>query len=436
MLNIFKFSQFYGSIPAKDSDEDIIYDEGRYDNRALNQNIKNMSLDRKSLEVMSIGSYPKGTLSRSVSSVSKSSDDSNGKKDSYISGNDVTIVANTMNALLGVSLFAMPWGFMQSGVMGGCLLVFVISLLSFETARILLMAQRVVYDRTGNGNEYHDSSPYVVWLLLFEPLKFMMPHKFMDLLQIICYDVGDIKSYPEIAQLVMGSSYYSSLVQIATLVSCIGGCVGYLIFLGETVGQLFSITLSESIYYVTGPLILLSWVRSFRNLSYFTIISVLAMILAVFAIIFDGSSKMKGSASDVPLFLPLHSTLQFLGPATFLFTIHYCVLSMGAESLHDKVDPILERTNHITRDIADLIEFAETTLDYEYGPTSRGQSSRRDGNGVDGSSTTESLTSQLSSSKMPTLTRPLVYAYILSVVMIALLGSGGFVVYRNADEVR
>lgn len=126
--------------------------------------------------------------------------------------------------------------------------------------------------------------------------------------------IGDIKSYPEIAAIMMDNEIWSTLVQLATVISCIGGCIGYLIFLAETVGQLFSISLQHSILFVTGPLILLSWIRSFRNLSVFTVISVVSIILAVFAIIYDGSNRMKpGSIRDAPLFLSLTSTLNFLG---------------------------------------------------------------------------------------------------------------------------
>ena len=42
---------------------------------------------------------------------------------------------------------------------------------------------------------------------------------------------GEVKSYPEIAAFTLGPSF-STLVHTATAVSCLGGCVGTLIFLG------------------------------------------------------------------------------------------------------------------------------------------------------------------------------------------------------------
>ena len=41
------------------------------------------------------------------------------------------------------------------------------------------------------------------------------------------------------------------------------------------------------------------------------------------------------TVKSTPLFLPLSSTLIFIGPATFCYTIHYCVLAIGAEELEN-----------------------------------------------------------------------------------------------------
>lgn len=279
--------------------------------------------------------------------------------------NDISIIANTMNALLGVSIFAMPWGYLQSGIVGGSFLVIIVCFLSFETARILLIAQRRLYDRT-----------------------------------------GVIKSYPEIAGLTLGEPLWSSVVTIATIISCIGGCIGYLIFLGETVGQLFSISLLSSILLTTIPLILLSWIRSFKNLTVFTVTSVVAIVLAVIAIIYDGTVRMKGPVEDTPMITSVPSTLRFLGPATFLFTIHYCVLSMGAETLHEKIDEDL--VQHLAHDVHHQRNVLDLDTNCEV----------------------------VSLPIAPQLTRPLIIAYAISAALISILGGGGFLVYQHAEIVK
>lgn len=106
--------------------------------------------------------------------------------------NDLPIISNVSSAILGVSIFAMPWGYSQSGVLGGCILTILVALLSFLTSRVLLLTQKSIYMKT-----------------------------------------GEIKGFSDIASDVLGHSTWGTTVKVATAVSCLGGCVGYLIFLGQ-----------------------------------------------------------------------------------------------------------------------------------------------------------------------------------------------------------
>ena len=56
---------------------------------------------------------------------------------------------NIVNALIGVSIFAMPWGFSQAGLVGGILVLLFVSYLSFDTAKILLKTQRILFYKSG-----------------------------------------------------------------------------------------------------------------------------------------------------------------------------------------------------------------------------------------------------------------------------------------------
>ena len=57
-------------------------------------------------------------------------------------------------------------------------------------------------------------------------------------------------------------------------------------------------------------------------------------------VVYDGQYGDHPIAEDmvhdnaVPLVIP-NTVLNFVGPATFLFTSHYCILSMGAEALQE-----------------------------------------------------------------------------------------------------
>ena len=234
----------------------------------------------------------------------------------------ISVVANSTNALLGVNIFAVPWGFSKSGVVGGTLISIGVAALSFGTALNMLEAQRLLYLRT-----------------------------------------GEVKGYPEIAAATLGSAF-STVVQVATAVSCLGGCVSFLIFLGELCGQLFDIEPTTAVAISIVPLVLLSWIRSFQELTLFTVAAVLAILAAIVMVVLDGQQTMKQTGmglANTPAFTTLPSSLNYLGPATFTFTIHYCVLSMGAEGLaNDKGLIVVSQQSNRQRTDDDLTEEGRT----------------------------------------------------------------------------
>lgn len=105
-----------------------------------------------------------------------------------------SVVFNTATALLGASMFSLPWAFQQSGVVGGSVVLFLVAIVAGETARMLLVAQRAIFERSGK-----------------------------------------ILRYPEIASEILGNENWGHFVRTATIISCVGGCCGYMIFLGQVV---------------------------------------------------------------------------------------------------------------------------------------------------------------------------------------------------------
>jgi len=278
-----------------------------------------------------------------------------------VCGNNMSIIANTINALLGVSIFAMPWGFEQAGLIGGALTICLVAPLSYETARVLLVAQRMIYHST-----------------------------------------GVVKNYPEIASDILGKNW-SMVVKTATVISCLGGCVGYLIFLGEVCGQLFDLPLETAIQGAVIPLMLLSWIRSFRDLAIFTLIGVFAIIISCGVVMIDGVHAMQSQLPDPahPHLISFRSAPNFLGPATFLYTIHYCVLSMGAETL----------------------------TQIEANPGSSGAMTVT-------SSPTERRKATTNNSVDTSISRPLAISYAISSFLIIIVGSSGYFTYGAAAIVR
>jgi len=199
-------------------------------------------------------------------------------------------VYSILNALLGVSIFAVPWGFERSGFLGGSLIVWAVAYGCYETIRILLVSQGMLFDRTGKTMSYPD--------MVRETMPEPMP----------------------------------KVVKCATLISCVGGCVGYLIFLSEVCLQLLGWTQTGSVLAACVPLIGLSWLKGFKELEVFSFINFCVIIASLLYVVLDGVLNVQPAAAEgVPLFAPLPSTMQFVGPATFTFTVHYMIVSMGGE---------------------------------------------------------------------------------------------------------
>jgi len=311
---------------------------------------------------------------------------------------DISVFCNTINSLLGVSIFAVPWGFSQAGTIGGCLIVFTVAPLCFETTRALLFAQKTLYLQT-----------------------------------------GEVKSYPEIAASILGTEF-GALVKGATATSCLGGCVGYLIFLGEVCGILFDIRFELAIALATFPLVLLSWVRSFRELSALTLVGVFAMIASCGVILIDGLSALRrNDHPDIKVQLINASTgLDFLGPATFMFTIHYICLSMGAEYLvnQDAIRKIEIAALASASSPCSNSTTASAIEDYAdsppVSPSAHTPSSLASSSSVSSTSSSSSLPLDTSP---PGILRPLAWSYLLASCVVCFMGTICYYMYKAVDFV-
>jgi hypothetical protein len=197
----------------------------------------------------------------------------------------MTVISNLLNALLGVGLFCVPWGFQSSGILAGTVILLVVACGSAETVRILLISQQKLFQAT-----------------------------------------GEIMGYSEMAGEAVGPMW-SNVVKIATVISCMGGCCVYVIFFGQTLGQAFDLPADNVIYLLTIPLVLLSWIRSFKELTVVTVFGVAATILTVVILMKDGSQYSHTHGSEpIPLVLP-ETMMRFAGSATFLckHTMYVCM---------------------------------------------------------------------------------------------------------------
>ena len=183
-------------------------------------------------------------------------------------------------------------GFGRAGIAGSFLVLTFVAYLAYDTSTIMLRVQRALFLQTNK-----------------------------------------VATFPEIAGSILGTPY-NPIIKAATCISCFGGCCGYLIFLGSLSSQLLAISYRGGIVVSTVPLVFISWIRSFKELSWITIFGCMSLIFAIGFIEYDGyvNSKPTSTLINVDI-IRVNTILDFVGPVTFLFTIHYCLLSMGAEIL-------------------------------------------------------------------------------------------------------
>lgn len=285
----------------------------------------------------------------------------------------VTHLPALINVLLGVSIFSIPWGFYHAGYVNGSLIVAVIAIMSFETVNLLLDIQRKIYQRTG---------------------------KILD--------------YSEISNLTLGSNC-EILVKICTIVSCLGGCVGFLIFLGEVTSQMFTISHQVSTGITVFLLIFLEiFDKSINIFPLLTKFGMISIIISLVSTLIDGLMK-DGTRSDAFPDTAIESNyLNILGPCTFLFTIHYCVMQIrtdeivGANSLN---------TSHNVRD-HDSLE-SNSIVDNSASDNSKIVLSEGNNSGV----------------YVKPMTKSLALSYIISVILIISFGISGVLLYKNTGHV-
>ena len=88
--------------------------------------------------------------------------DHKNRGDAIVSAYNFGIIANLLSTLISGSMFSLPWSFHIAGIYGGSLVVLIISILSYETIRALLSAQREIYLKTGKVVGYPELAAHLL----------------------------------------------------------------------------------------------------------------------------------------------------------------------------------------------------------------------------------------------------------------------------------
>ncbi|KAL6060342.1 Transmembrane amino acid transporter protein [Balamuthia mandrillaris] len=199
----------------------------------------------------------------------------------------VQAASSIIKAVIGAGSFALPWGFMQAGLLGGLLGMALLSFLSLFTILMLIQCKNSIPELKRRYVTYVD----LVRVVLGKPLAIVL---------------------------------YAAII-----ITSLGACAAYLVFCG---GMLYTVSEEalEGKYWVlilAGPLIAFVCIRSFRYLAFTSIIGDIALALGMLAMFIEGfrSEKLLPNPTDYAAFR-IDTFPLFFGTAAFLFCIHMLVI--------------------------------------------------------------------------------------------------------------
>ena len=252
---------------------------------------------------------------------------------------------NLFLLFFGSGTFALPWGFVHGGLLGGILGVFAVAGITYVTISMLVAAKRCQLRRLS------------------------MMHSDPSSAARAAQELQQSLSYASITAHAFGNPRAGLLVKAATTLSSLGACAGYLTFVcgllaplirrleGEQNDEyqsqssdsprndwpLFALARMDQQSLMTcllPVLIPLTWVRSFKDLACTSTIGNVIFILAVLAVLHDGLQRFGppalsdfASEGGVLRLWPesASSFALFFSPCIYLFTVHYCALPIEAE---------------------------------------------------------------------------------------------------------
>mmetsp|Transcript_21129 Transcript_21129/g.36323 ORF Transcript_21129/g.36323 Transcript_21129/m.36323 type:complete len:541 (+) Transcript_21129:93-1715(+) len=224
------------------------------------------------------------------------------KKDLTVTG----AITNVVKLTLGAGSFAIPWCFLQSGILAGIIGVFLVAAVTYCCTSFLLQARDVLLD-TG------------------------------------LYDDKEL-SFASIASISLGPKF-SWLVKIATTCSCLLACSAYVAFIAGILSDFFGISYRVVACCILGPIfVLLSWIRTWKHVALWSTLGNLAFMLSFIAIFYDvfqrlfisgNASVLSSSSSSSSILEWVHwKTLPlFFGPVSFLFCFPYCIIPIENEMI-------------------------------------------------------------------------------------------------------
>lgn len=242
----------------------------------------------------------------------------------HVQASSLRTFFNITKCFIGAASFELPWAVKQGGLIGGSVGLVFLGLISQFTLVILAKC----------GHLASTSYP----------------------------------TYPDIGREAFGKTGVI-LAWTGIIASTIGACGSYLIFIGSSIQKLlggYTVVFEYSAVctlFVIPPVIMLSWLRSYKVLAPTSILGICALLFSLVATWIDiGMYHEAQSFDDYPA-VQITSYPLFLGNAAFLYLIHSVVLPTEQSMKHKSHFPVVVGTSIVFVTILN-VAFAVTAYLY------------------------------------------------------------------------
>eukprot|EP00753_Platysulcus_tardus_P017228 PLAT6331.1.p1 GENE.PLAT6331.1~~PLAT6331.1.p1 ORF type:complete len:428 (+),score=216.89 PLAT6331.1:152-1285(+) len=132
-------------------------------------------------------------------------------------------------------------------------------------------------------------------------------------------------SFPQLGERLLGKNW-GRAIYVSVVLTILGVCGVYLDVIGVLISRITPLTEVQVQLLTLLPVVLLSWLRDLRYLSYTSLLGDIAVAGGLFVVLYYGAlSSDVTSPADLPFFKP-RTVSTFFGETVFLFTVHAIIL--------------------------------------------------------------------------------------------------------------
>jgi len=212
---------------------------------------------------------------------------------------------NIFISFVGAGVLGLPYAFRIAGVAEGVIIMVIASFVCIKAMLMLVDCKNLIIEEGLFNKAKHTTS-----MIATTPDRHKGSPEEMDK-KAIPGDIEDIMDYGDIGTVAYGNKGWW-VVQISVIMSQIGFCCAYLVFISHNLDTLLPVAPNQIVFLLIIPLMVLANIRDLSGLAIFSLIADAANIFAYFVVFYfdfsevEKNGDIKGNAFNfdgVPFFL-------------------------------------------------------------------------------------------------------------------------------------